>query len=146
MNTEDFNEKQEADLDQYAERQRRSFQRGKLLVYLIAGINILFDIILIFITREIHLIEFVIHIALAAALIYGITWVRYLYAAAGVLTILSIIPALPELVRLIHLSAVRGGYVLILMLPICFSAASAMILIFSESVKEYMYTKNSQRY
>lgn len=146
MKTEDLYEKQDAELDQFAETQRRIFKRGKLLVYLIAGINILSDIINIYISREFHLIEFVIHVALAAALIYGITWVRYLYAVVGVLTILSIIPALPELVRLIHMSAISGVYILILMLPICFIAASAMILIFSKSVKEYMYTKNSERY
>ncbi|MDE7418419.1 MAG: hypothetical protein K2N44_19295 [Lachnospiraceae bacterium] len=143
---EDLDEKQQAELDEFDERQERSYERGRKLVYLIAGINILSDIVLIFISQEFQFIKFVIHVALSVALIYGVTWVRYLYIVSGILTILVTIMALPELVSLIRLSAVSGIYVLVLVLTACYAVAMVVILLFSNGVKEYMYRKKSERW
>lgn len=145
METGDFNEKQQVELDEFEEKQRRSYEMGKKIVYLIAGINILFDIITIFISHEFDFIKILIHTALAIALIYGVTWVRYLYAVSGILTILLIIMTLPEVIELLHFSAISGINLLVLILAICYSAVSPVVLICSKSVKEYMYSKKSER-
>lgn len=141
----DIMEKQEAELDSFEEKQRRNFERGRLLVYLIAGVNILFDIITILITREFEFLKFVIHIALSVALIYGVTWVRYLYAVFGILTVVVSIMALPGLVGLLQGVTGKGLVVAVLVLTVVYSAVSSVILLFSKSVKEYMYTKKSER-
>lgn len=145
MKTEDFDEKQEAELDAFEQRQMRSFERGKRLVWLIAGVNILFDLINIFVSYDFQIVQFAVHVALSAALVYGVTWVRYLYAVAGILTVIVTILALPGLVSLMQVSAVSGIYIAVLILTVCYSATSAVILLFSKSVKEYMYRKKSER-
>lgn len=145
VKTEDFDEKQEAELDAFEQRQMRSFERGKRLIWLIAGINILFDLINIFVSNDFQIVQFAVHVALSAALVYGVTWVRYLYAVAGILTVIVTILALPGLVSLMQVSAVSGIYIAVLILTVCYSAASAVILLFSKSVKEYMYRKKSER-
>ncbi|MEZ3464541.1 MAG: hypothetical protein K1W23_20770 [Lachnospiraceae bacterium] len=145
MKTEDFDEKQEAELDAFEQRQMRSFERGKRLVWLIAGVNILFDLINIFVSNDFQIVQFAVHVALSAALVYGVTWVRYLYAVAGILTVIVTILALPGLVSLMQVSAVSGIYIAVLILTVCYSATSAVILLFSKSVKEYMYRKKSER-
>ena len=138
VKTEDFDEKQEAELDAFEQRQMRSFERGKRLVWLIAGVNILFDLINIFVSNDFQIVQFAVHVALSAALVYGVTWVRYLYAVAGILTVIVTILALPGLVSLMQVSAVSGIYIAVLILTVCYSATSAVILLFSKSVKEYM--------
>ncbi len=145
VNVDVITEKQEAELDSFEEKQRRSFERGRLLVYLIVGINILFDIIMIVILREFEFLKFVVHVALSVALIYGVTWVRYLYAIAGILTVVVSILALPSLVVLSQIAPGTGFIVAVLVLAVVYSAASSFILLFSKSVKEYMYTKKSER-
>lgn len=145
MKTEDFDEKQEAELDAFEQRQMRSFERGKRLVWLIAGVNILFDLINIFVSNDFQIVQFAVHVALSAALVYGVTWVRYLYAVAGILTVIVTILALPGLVSLMQVSAVSGIYIAVLILTVWYSATSAVILLFSKSVKEYMYRKKSER-
>lgn len=145
MKVKDIMEKQEAELDSFEEKQRRNFERGRLLVYLIAGMNILFDIITILITREFEFLKFVIHVALSVALVYGVTWVRYLYAVSGILTVVVSIMALPGLMGLLQGVTGKGLVVAVLMLTVAYSAASSVILLFSKSVKEYMYTKKSER-
>lgn len=145
VKTEDFDEKQEAELDAFEQRQMRSFERGKRLVWLIAGVNILFDLINIFVSNDFQIVQFAVHVALSAALVYGVTWVRYLYAVAGILTVIVTILALPGLVSLMQVSAVSGIYIAVLILTVCYSATSAVILLFSKSVKEYMYRKKSER-
>lgn len=145
VKTEDFDEKQEAELDAFEQRQMRSFERGKRLVWLIAGVNILFDLINIFVSYDFQIVQFAVHVALSAALVYGVTWVRYLYAVAGILTVIVTILALPGLVSLMQVSAVSGIYIAVLILTVCYSATSAVILLFSKSVKEYMYRKKSER-
>lgn len=145
MKVKDITEKQEAELDSFEEKQRRNFERGRLLVYLIAGMNILFDIITILITREFEFLKFVIHVALSVALVYGVTWVRYLYAVSGILTVVVSIMALPGLMGLLQGVTGKGLVVAVLMLTVAYSAASSVILLFSKSVKEYMYTKKSER-
>ena len=145
VKTEDFDEKQEAELDAFEQRQMRSFERGKRLVWLIAGVNILFDLINIFVSNDFQIVQFAVHVALSAALVYGVTWVRYLYAVAGILTVIVTILALPGLVSLMQVSAVSGIYIAVLILTVCYSATSAVILLFSKSVKEYMYRTKSER-
>lgn len=145
MKVKDIMEKQEAELDSFEEKQRRNFERGRLLVYLIAGMNILFDIITILITQEFEFLKFVIHVALSVALVYGVTWVRYLYAVSGILTVVVSIMALPGLMGLLQGVTGKGLVVAVLMLTVAYSAASSVILLFSKSVKEYMYTKKSER-
>lgn len=142
---EELEEKQETGLDEFEERQRRSFARGKLLVYLIVGINIFFDIITILISHEFQFGKFVLHVALSAALVFGVSWVRYLYAISGILTIVAVIMALPELIGLLQFSAGSGWLVFVLILTVGYSAVSAGILLFSKSVQEYMYKKKSER-
>lgn len=145
MRAEESDEKQEAELDEFDDRQRRSFERGRMLVYLIVGVNLLFDIITIFITHEFEFLKFVVHVALSVALLYGVAWVRYLYAASGILTVVVSVMALPGLVSILNGSA-GAVIIVVLLLPItAFSAATAVILLFNKSVQEYMYRKKSER-
>lgn len=146
METEKLDQKQDAELESFEEQRRRSFERGKTLVWLIAGINILFDIITILISHEFQLIKLVIHVALSAALVYGVAWVRYLYAAVGILTVVVSVLALPEMIRLLHAVPGSGPIAAVLVVTVGYSAATAVILLFCKSVQEYMYGKQSERY
>lgn len=145
MKTEEFQEKQETELDAFEERQRRCVERGKWMVYLIVGINILFDVITIFISHEFEFLKLVVHAALSAALIYGVTWVRYLYAISGIWTVVLSVIALPSLVSLLQGVKGTGLLVALLILTIGYCAVSSVMLLFSKSIKEYMYMKKSER-
>ncbi|MDE6220931.1 MAG: hypothetical protein K2G51_10990 [Lachnospiraceae bacterium] len=145
MEEEVFNEKQQAELEEFEESQRRSYESGKRLVYLIAGLNLLLDIVSIFISHDFKLFNFIIHCALSIALIYGVTWVRYLYIVSGILTIWVTLIALPELVSLVQVSAGSGFYLLMLLLTAGYALAMVIILLFNKNVKEYLYRKKSER-
>lgn len=145
MEDNEFDEKQQAELEDFEERQRRSYERGKRLVYLIAGLNLLSDIVSIFLSHDFNLFNLIIHSALSIALIYGVTWVRYLYVVSGILTVWFTLMALPELVSLMQFSADSGFYLLMLLLIAGYALVMVLILLFNKNVKEYMYRKKSER-
>lgn len=129
---------QEAELGEFEARQRRMYERGKILVYLIAGVNILFDIITPFLSGEFKPGRSAVHLLLNIALICGFSWARYLNIAGGILSILMVIMALPQLLQL---PQVPVGPVLVLVLVTLYCIVSTALLIFSKSIKEYLYQR-----
>lgn len=131
---------QEAELEEFEARQRRMYERGKILVYLIVGVNIFFSIITPFFSGEFKPGRFAVHLVLNICLICGFSWVRYLYIAGGILTVLAVIVAIPQLPPLALLPA---AYILILVLVVLDSIVSTVLLIFSKSIKEYLYQRRA---
>lgn len=131
---------QDAEMAEFEARQRRMYERGRVLVYLIAGVNILFSAITPLISGEFNLVRLVVHLLLNIALICGFSWVRYLYIAGGVLSILMVLMSLPQLSQL---TQVPVGPVVVLVLVTLFSIVSTALLIFSKSIKEYMYQRRT---
>lgn len=131
---------QEAELEEFEARQRRMYERGKILVYLIAGVDILFSIITPFLSGEFKPGRFAVHLLLSIGLICGFSWVRYLNIAGGILSILMVIMAIPQLLQL---PQVPVGPVLVLVLVTLYCIVSTALLIFSKSIKEYLYQRRA---
>lgn len=131
---------QEAEMAQFEARQRRMYERGKILVYLIAGVNIFFSVITPFFSGEFKPIRLAVHLVLNICLICGFSWVRYLYIAGGILSVLAVIVAIPQLPPLALLPA---AYILILVLVVICDIVMTVLLIFSKSIKEYLYQRRA---
>ncbi len=144
MNDIDFCVKQEAELDAYEEKHRRYYERGKKLIYLIAGTGLLWDIAKSLITHKFSLITIIIHTAVAVALIYGVSWIRYLYIVSCIIAIVAIVISIPSLIKYFAFLDNIWGELLTLMLVFVYTMAT-LIILFSKSVKEYMYRKKMER-
>lgn len=129
----------DAEMEQFEARQEKLYRTGKLLVYSIVGVNIFCDI-LTFFMGSLKLTHFAVHLLLSALLIYGFSWVRYLYIAGGILSVVVVIMAIPGLMSLGPLPV---PYVLILALLVLYGIASTVLLLFSKSIKEYMYQRKN---
>ena len=132
-------EKQQA-IEDFEAKQNRRYKRGKALVFVIAGINIIFAISSVIL--NFNLIKLGIQIALSIALCCGITWVKYLFA------IRSAIDAFSSLFLLLDISSSNSKYVgyfvvVYLVLALCYSIASTVLLFTSKDISEFLYSQKN---
>lgn len=139
MEANDLMEKQQEELEKFEEQQKRSYQRGKMLVFLIAGINIAMTI-LENLFLSFNILQLVIQIGLAVALIRGVSWVRYLYAGSGIFMIIIGILILGNDFMFLEAPSVL---VLFLVIYFAYIIGTTAILLFSRSVKEFMYQQRN---
>lgn len=131
-------EKQAA-LEQFETRQKKQYRTGKILVYLIAGIHILSRIVTWLISGDFKPVGFAVTFLLAAGLICGISWVRYLYIVGDVLLILLVIVA----IALASLELLPLAPVLILVVIVVYLIVELVLMATSKSIKEYMYQRRN---
>lgn len=134
-------EKQE-DWESFEEKQTRLYERGRKLVYLIAGVNIVCTVISFF--MDYNLISFCINIALAIALMCGVTWVRYFYVVTGAINVLLLVMILFQAdYSNASISGLPWLSVLYSVVSIGYLVAVPVVLLKSKSVEEFMYRRRN---
>lgn len=135
-----FDTEKQAELEQFEARQKKQYRTGKILVYLLAGMHILFRIVSWLFSGDFKPVGFAVTLLMAAGLIYGVSWVRYLYIVGDVISILLVIVAIPSLVSLESLPLAP---VLILLVMVLYMIVDLVLMIASKSIKEYMYQRKN---
>ncbi|MCM1183593.1 MAG: hypothetical protein NC337_09480 [Roseburia sp.] len=130
---------QQAQLEQFDAQQKKLYRTGRILVYVIVGIHILMRLSTLY-TGNFNLFGTVVTLLMAAGLIYGISWVRYIYIVGDVFSILAVVVSIPALTGLAPLPV---GPVLVLALVAVYSAADIVLMAASKSIKEYMYGRRN---
>ena len=129
-----MNEKEHAFLE-YEVNQKKQLKRGKILVWLIAGAEILSALYsMIFNFNFQQLIFSAISMVLAFLLLSGYGWVRHLYASVASFNIVLGMAA-----ALWYRILFYGGWILFIVI----NTAAAGLLFFNKSIKEYMYWKRN---
>ncbi|MEO3944284.1 MerR family transcriptional regulator [Gorillibacterium sp. CAU 1737] len=130
-------EERETEYQQYLLRQERQFTRGKVTVIAIGSINILLSLFTFINTFRIF--PLIISIVLSIALIMGVVWVRYLFAAILGLQALS---AFVLLFRSLA-EAIPDWLSLILLIQCVYSCWACITLFRSQAVKEFLYAQKN---
>ncbi len=128
-------EKQQV-LEQLEKEQKRLYLQGKIIVYVIAIINVIGAVVSAF--TSFNFITLIVQIALSIALWAGVSWVRYYFAiGAGIGAFLT-------LYLLAHIDfSVQPGLVVYLILTLIYSIVSCVILFVSKSVSEFLYAQKN---
>lgn len=129
-------EKQQV-LEQLEKKQKRLYLQGKIIVYVIAIINIIGAVVSAF--TSFNFISLIVQIALSIALLCGVSWVRYFFAIgaglSGLLTLYLLFG---------HIDfSVQSGIVIYLVLTLIYSIASCVVLFVSKSVSEFLYAQKN---
>ena len=139
MNHEEETQK---DWGAFEEKQTRMYEKGKKLVYLIGGVNILFSVLSFL--MNFNLISLCINVALAIALVCGVTWVRYFYVVTGAINVLILVVVLFQVdYSNLHISGLAWFRVLYLVVSIVYLVATPIILLRSKSVEEFLYRQKN---
>lgn len=121
-------------VEEFEVRQRRQFQLGRVIVFAIAGLNVLFVLLSAF--AQFNFISLVLNVAVSIALCFGVSWVRYLFIFSSALNILrglvALIGAAAELTPLLAL---------FLILLLAYNVASCILLLRSQAVSDFLYAQ-----
>lgn len=129
-------EKQQA-LEALEKKQNRLYIQGKIIVFVIAILNIVSAAASVFI--DLNLITLIVQIALSIALLCGVSWVRYFFAiGAGLSAFLSLYLLCVYMDFSVHL-----GIAIYLMITMIYSIASCVVLFVSKSVSEFLYAQKN---
>jgi DNA-binding transcriptional MerR regulator len=127
-------EEREQLVKDFEARQRRQFQLGRLIVFGIAGLNVLF--VLIGSYFQLNLISILLNIAVSIALCFGVSWVRYLFIFSSALNVLRglalLIGAAAELTLPV------GLFIAALL---AYNVASCILLIKNQAVSDFLYAQ-----
>lgn len=127
-------EKQQA-LEAFEKKQNRLYIQGKIIVFVIAILNIVSAAASVFI--DLNLITLIVQIALSIALLCGVSWVRYFFAiGAGLSAFLSLYLLCVYMDFSVHL-----GIAIYLMITMIYSIVSCVVLFVSKSVSEFLYAQ-----
>ena len=127
-------EKQQA-LEALEKKQNRLYIQGKIIVFVIAILNIVSAAASVFI--DLNLITLIVQIALSIALLCGVSWVRYFFAiGAGLSAFLSLYLLCVYMDFSVHL-----GIAIYLMITMIYSIVSCVVLLVSKSVSEFLYVQ-----
>ncbi|MBH5319169.1 MerR family transcriptional regulator [Paenibacillus sp. GSMTC-2017] len=132
----DSKENREREYGKFLERQERQFKRGKWIIITIASLNILFALLTLIVAGDI--IKLIIQVALSACLFWGVTWVRYLFAAGAALSFIVAI-------QFVFYSAMAGDgmFFLIFFCQTIYGAIACYLLFKSDAVSEFLYAQKN---
>ena len=116
-------------------KQERQMRIGRIIVFIIALVNIISSIFSAFV--EFNFISLIVQIALSIALFSGVTWVRYFFAVG---TALSAVFGLYALFTTAELPIFSVVYVLAITL---FSIISSILLFANKCVDEFLYSQKN---
>ncbi len=131
-------EERELEYERYLKRSKRQYTMGKIIVFTIAGLNVVSTIVSSFV--EFNLFSLIIQIALSIALVAGVTWIRYLFAIGAALSVI------------IHFYMLTGGYdssymtsglVILIVIQMAYSVASCLLLLRNNAVKDFLYAQKN---
>ena len=128
-------EKQKA-IKEFEAKQVRQYKTGKVIVFMIAAINIIMAFISAF--TSFNLLSLIVQVALSIALFMGVSWVRYLFAIAAAMNVIFILFAL------INTAVGLPVYLIIIsLLIIAYSVASSLLLLINKSISEFLYSQKN---
>lgn len=123
-------------LEEFDEKKERQYKTGKVIVVTIALVNIAGTIVSSFI--NFNLFTLMVQIALSIALLCGVSWVRYLFAAGSALGAILVLYALA------HANSVIPFYLTVIAVTYLFYCIiSSIILYVSKSVTEFLYSQKN---
>ena len=138
-NDAESKEEKETEYQGFLMRQERRYKWGKGIVYALAAMNVLASagsMVLDFSFRT--LFSLAVQIALSIALCCGVRWVRWLFVAGSAL-------GAAGMLRLIFLpefwEAGSAFLIIYAFSALALSAATALLLIFSNAVREFLYMR-----
>jgi DNA-binding transcriptional MerR regulator len=130
----------------FLDRQQRLYERGRVLVWLIAGINVALTLVSCFLGAGRGWLSVIIQTILSIALAMGVRWVQYLFivgaglgAAVGIWTIASLAVE-GELTLLL---ADQPFLIFLLIFQLIEAISAGWILLKSESVREFLYRQRN---
>ena len=122
-------------LEQFEKEQERLYLQGKRIVYVIAIINIIGAVVSAFI--RFNFVTLIVQIELSLALLFGVPWVKYLFAVglglSGFLTLYLLLEHIDFSSQL--------GMVIYLVFSLLYFIVSCIVLFTSKSVSEFLYEK-----
>lgn len=129
--------------DEYRKSQERLYTRGKIIVFIIASMNILSTIITFF--TDFNFIKLIVQIALSIALFCGISWVRYFFAIGTGLAFVfcSYMLLSGAAFSTVTVSPEKYLLLLYLVLNLCYSLISCILLLKSKSIAEFLYSQKN---
>jgi len=128
-------EKEQAFID-FENRQKKRVVLGKMIVMLIASLNVMLAIMSAI--ANFNLFALIIQIALSLALFFGVTWVRYLFAVGAALGSM-----LNLYLLMVVISEPPVWIIIFLISNIVFNIASCILLFANKCVSEFLYAQKN---
>ncbi len=122
----------------FHKKQQRNYMVGKIIVITIATINTLLSLMSFFI--DFDYISLVIQIILIIALLYGVVWVRYLFAIGSMLSVYFLLKLLTNGYIVMFTSTYSVIYTVFLL---TYSLISCILLFTSKSVSAFLYKQKN---
>ncbi len=127
-------------IEEYEKRIIKQYRFGKVAVFTIATLNIIFTI-LSNIIGSFNILNVIIQISLSVALFMGVSWVRWFFVAGSVL---SIGFTLYALMSLLGQGEIYIGYIIFMILSLIQAAVSGGLLAFNKGVSEFLYSQRTE--
>lgn len=129
----------EQELERHNKRQEKIYKRGKSIVLIIVFLQIV-TAVLSMITNS-SVLGLIVNLALAAALFFGVSWVRYLLAVANTISIFTGLYTLLVAIDYSTVQDISTVYIIIAggVIGILISIFISCMLFFSKSVSEFLY-------
>ncbi len=130
-------------LEEAETSQEKLHARGKTIVLIVAIVHILGAILSAIV--QFNLVTLVVQIALAIALLCGVSWVRYLFAVNAGLSYLTSFYLLFIGTDFTAIPSVIGRFLLgaYLVISMLYSVAACVVLFKSKAVSEFLYAQRT---
>ena len=131
-------------IKEYEKSQKSLYIRGKIIITVIAVINVVSAVISA--VLNFNVITLVIQIALSIALFCGVTWIRYLFAVGSALScLMSLFLLLGGTMDIAASEPPIAGYLYIayIIFWLCYSLISTILLFKSKAVTEFLYSQRN---
>ena len=126
------NEQKEQMIKDFENKQAKMIRTGKIIVVIIASVNIIMTIITFI--GNFNLFSFTIQIAFSIALLSGVAWVRYLFAAGAAMGTVMLLYILMS-----GEFYLTPALVIVLIVATAYGIICSVLLFTSKCVSEYMY-------
>ncbi len=131
-------------IEHYKKSQDRLYVQGKIIVFVIATLNVIGAIGSAFV--DFNIISLIIQIALSISLFCGVSWVRYFFAVGACLSCFYTLYLLLVGIDFSTANSNSGKYLLIayLIFMLIYSITSTIVLFKSKSVSEFLYAQKNE--
>ncbi|RXZ80639.1 MerR family transcriptional regulator [Paenibacillaceae bacterium] len=131
-------EDRERQYNEFIARQERQFQMGKIIVYTIGVIHIISA--LVSAVSDFNLFSLILQIAIAIALLAGVTWVRYFYVFGAVITLLGCLFVLFDG----EIMGMLPAWIIVwIIVQMVYSVAASILLLRSQAVSDFLYAQKN---
>jgi len=131
----------QATFEQFDKEQRKIYFKGKIIILVIAILNIVCSIVTCALNFNFWtLVALIIQIVLSSALYSGINWVRYLFAAGATIAVFYVFYILGFVY---NFNVVRIPNMALYLLFMAYCIICSIVLFTNKSVSEYIYTRGN---